>query len=154
MFTKLIRIGRDAEMKYLPSGTAILEFSGVYDIGYGDNKKAQWVKLAMFGERAQKLVSHFTKGTQIVATMDDVKSEAWIDKGNGEAKSGMSAKLVDFEFAGGGQPQQQPAQQPQQQYQAPPQQAQPQYQQPNQQQQQPQQQNQSWGTPPPQNQQQ
>lgn len=112
MFTKLVRIGRDAQMKYLPSGTAILEMSVVYDIGYGDNKKSQWVKLAMFGARAEKLVAHFTKGKQIVATMDDVKSEAWIS--NGEAKSGLSAKLVDFEFAGSGNQsnqQQAPAQQ-------------------------------------------
>jgi len=102
MFTKLIRIGRDAEMKYLASGTAILEFSAVYDIGFGDKKKPQWIKVAMFGDRAPKLASHFTKGTQIVATMDDVKSEAWIS--NGEAKGGLGAKLVNFEFAGGSAP--------------------------------------------------
>ena len=136
MYTKLIRIGRDAEMKYLSTGTAVLEMSAVYDIGFGENKKPQWIKIAMFGQRAEKLVSHFTKGKQIVATMDDVKSEAWIS--NGEAKSGMSAKLVEFEFAGG---QQQQAQQPQQ---APQQQA-PAYQQP----QQPQQAApQSWGNAP------
>lgn len=113
MFTKLVRIGRDAEMKTTPTGTVLLEVSVVYDIGYGDNKKGQWVKLAMFGERAQKLVSHFTKGKQIVVSMYDVKSEAWIK--DGEAKSGMSAKIADFSFVSdgqGGQPQQQ--QQPQQ----------------------------------------
>ena len=100
MFTKLVRIGRDAELKYLSTGTAVLEMSVVYDIGFGDNKKPQWVKLAMFGARAEKLAEHFKKGTQIVATMDDVKSEAWIK--NGEAASTISAKLVEFEFAGGG----------------------------------------------------
>lgn len=99
MFTKLIRITRDAEMKYLQSGTAVLEIGGVYDIGFGENKQPQWLKLAMFGQRAEKLAQHFTKGTQIVATMDDVKAESWIS--NGEAKSTISAKLVDFEFAGG-----------------------------------------------------
>ncbi len=136
MFTKLVRIGKDAEMKQTNSGTTLLEMPVVYDIGYGENKKPQWVKVAMFGQRAEKLVSHFTKGTQIVATMDDVKSEAWIS--NGEAKSGMSAKLVDFEFAGGGQQSAQPQHRPQ----AP---AAPQYQQaPATQQAAPQ----SWGTPP------
>lgn len=127
MFTKLVRIGRDAEMKYLQSGTAVLEMSAVYDIGFGENKKPQWVKLAMFGARAEKLAGHLTKGKQIVATMDDVKSEAWIS--NGEAKCGLAAKLVEFEFAGGQAPQggqqqqyQQPAPQ-QYQQQAPQQQA-------------------------------
>jgi single-strand DNA-binding protein len=123
MMTKLVRIGRDAEMKYLPSGTAILEMSVVYDVGFGDKKAGQWVKLAMFGQRAEKLVSHFTKGKQIVASMDDVKSEAWIK--DGEAKSAISAKLIEFAFVSDGQPQQQQAQPHQQ----APQQA-PQYQQP------------------------
>ena len=136
MFTKLVRIGRDAEMKYTPQGTALLEMSCVYDVGFGDKKQSQWVKIAMFGQRAEKLVSHFTKGKQIVATMDDVKAEAWNDKATNEAKSGLSAKLVEFEFVSDGQqqarPQQQyqqpaPQQAPQSQYQAPPQQQAPVY---------------------------
>jgi len=114
MFTKLIRIGRDAEMKYTPQGTALLEMSCVYDVGFGDKKQSQWVKIAMFGQRAEKLVSHFTKGKQIVATMDDVKAEAWNDKATNEAKSGLSAKLVEFEFVSDGQQQAQPQQQYQQ----------------------------------------
>ena len=101
MYTKLVRIGRDAEMKYTPGGTELLEISAVYDVGFGENKKPQWIKLAMFGARGSKLVQHFTKGKLIVATMDDVKSEAWINKTSGDAKSSMSAKLVEFEFAGG-----------------------------------------------------
>jgi len=151
MYTKLVRIGRDAEMKYLSTGTAVLEMSAVYDIGFGDNKKPQWIKIAMFGQRAEKLVQHFTKGKQIVATMDDVKSEAWIDKNSNEAKSGLSAKLVEFEFAGGQSPQQggQQQQNAPQQQQAPKQHAPqmaPAYQQPGPQQMQPP--AQSWGTPP------
>jgi len=90
--------------------------SVVYDVGYGDNKSAQWVKLAMFGQRAEKLVSHFTKGKQIVATMDDVKTRAYTDKNSGEARASMEAKLVEFDFAGGDSSQQQA---PQQQHQQP-----------------------------------
>ena len=131
MYTKLVRIGRDAEMKYTPGGTELLEISAVYDVGFGENKKPQWIKLAMFGARGSKLVQHFTKGKLIVATMDDVKSEAWINKTSGDAKSSMSAKLVEFEFAGGpasGEQQNSKPQQsaPQQQQSAPAQQQAPQ----------------------------
>ncbi|HEY7866884.1 MAG TPA: single-stranded DNA-binding protein [Psychromonas sp.] len=101
MMIKLVRIGRDAELKTTPTGTELLEMSVVYDVGFGDNKKPQWVKLAMFGQRAPKLVGHFTKGKQIVVTMDDVKSEAWIK--DGEAKSAISAKLIEFDFVAGQQ---------------------------------------------------
>ena len=121
MFTKLVRIGRDAEMKYTPQGTALLEVSAVYDVGFGDKKTGQWIKLAMFGARAEKLVSHFTKGKQIVFSMDDVKSEAWIK--DGEAKSGLSAKIVEFSFVSDGSQQQ--SQQAPQQYNNAPQQQQP-----------------------------
>lgn len=113
MFTKLVRIGRDAEMKYLTSGTAILEVSAVYDVGFGDKKTGQWIKLAMFGARAEKLVSHLTKGKQIVFSMDDVKSEAWIK--DGEAKSGLSAKIIEFSFVSDGSQQTPQQQAPQQQ---------------------------------------
>ena len=88
----------------------------VYYIVFGDKKAGLWVKLSMFGQRAEKLVQHFTKGKQIVATMDDVQSRAWIK--DGEAKSAMQAKLVEFEFAGGqgdAKPAQQQQVQPQQQ---------------------------------------
>lgn len=39
MLTKLVRIGRDAELRVLPNGTQVLNFPAVYDVGYGDNKK-------------------------------------------------------------------------------------------------------------------
>ena len=134
MFTKLVRIGRDAEMKTTTTGTQLLEMTVVYDIGFGEKKKPQCVKLSMFGQKAPKLVQHFTKGKQIVATMDEVGSQAWIDKVSGQAKSGMSATLVSFDFVSGGE--QQAAQQQQ-------------YNQAPQHQRAPQQQAPSYGTPPP-----
>ncbi|AUR90622.1 nucleic acid-binding, OB-fold protein [Vibrio phage 1.148.O._10N.286.54.A10] len=126
MFSKLVRIGRDAELKYTPTGTAILEINAVYDIGFGDKKESQWIRLAMFGQRAEKLQSHFTKGTQILVHADDIKARAYMSK-SGEAGCSLEGKLVEFQFAGGGQqqapqqysaPQQQQA--PQQQYDEPP----------------------------------
>jgi len=115
MFSKLVRIGRDAELKFTPSGTAILEINAVYDIGFGDKKESQWIRLAMFGQRAEKLQSHFIKGTQILVHADDVKARAYMTKG-GEAGCSLEAKLVEFQFAGSPAqtPAQTPAQQPQQ----------------------------------------
>ena len=43
MFTKLVRITRDSEMKYLQTGTAVLEIGAVYDVGFGDKKKPQFL---------------------------------------------------------------------------------------------------------------
>ena len=121
MFNKLVRIGRDAEMKYLTNGTAVLNFSAVYDIGYGQNKKAQWLDCTMFGDRATKVVDYILKGKQIVIYAEDVRIDEW-DKPDGSKGFKLACKLVSFDFVSDGTGGQQQA--PQTQYQ-PPAQAQP-----------------------------
>ena len=111
MFSKLVRIGSDATLKFTPSGTAILEINAVYDVGFGEKKESQWIRLAMFGQRAEKLQAHFTKGTQILVHADDIKARAYMTK-SGEAGCSLEGKLVEFQFAGGGATQA-PAQQQQ-----------------------------------------
>ena len=91
MFTKLVRIGRDAELRSANSKT-MLTVSVVYDVGWGQNKKGQWLNLVMFGVQAEKVVQYFTKGKQIVVRVDDVH----IDEYNG--KSNLKGTLVSFEF--------------------------------------------------------
>ena len=96
MFTKLVRIGKDAELRSA-NGKPVLSLSVVYDVGYGTNKKSQWLSLAMWGAQAEKVVQHFTKGKQIVARVDDLHIEEY----NG--KSGLKGTLVSFEFVQDGQ---------------------------------------------------
>ena len=94
MFIELIRLGKDAELKQAGQ-TEILSLYAAYDVGFGDKKKAQWIGLTMFGKRAAQVAHMMTKGTLIMATMDDVQVEEY----NG--KSYLKAKLVEFKFAGG-----------------------------------------------------
>ena len=96
MLIKLVRIGKDAELRSA-NGKPVLSLSVVYDVGYGANKKSQWLNLAMWGAQAEKVVQHFTKGKQIVVRVDDVHIEEY----NG--KSGLKGTLVSFEFVQDGQ---------------------------------------------------
>ena len=91
MFTKLVRIGKDAELRNA-NGKNVLSLSVVYDVGWGQNKKSQWLNLAMWGAQAEKVVEHFSKGKQIVVRVDDLH----IDEYNG--KSSLKGTLVSFEF--------------------------------------------------------
>ena len=91
MLIKLVRIEKDAELRSA-NGKPVLSLSVVYDVGYGANKKSQWLNLAMWGAQAEKVVGHFTKGKQIVARVDDLHIEEY----NG--KSGLKGTLVSFEF--------------------------------------------------------
>ena len=108
MLIKLVRIGKDAELRSA-NGKPVLSLSVVYDVGYGANKKSQWLNLAMWGAQAEKVVQHFSKGKQIVVRVDDVHIEEY----NG--KSGLKGTLVSFEFVQDGkreQAQEQSARQP------------------------------------------
>jgi hypothetical protein len=46
MMIKLVRIGKDAELRSA-NGKPVLSLSVVYDVGYGANKKGQWLNLAV-----------------------------------------------------------------------------------------------------------
>ena len=120
MFNKLVRIGRDAELKSLANGNKLLSFPAVYDIGYGQNKKAQWLDCAMFGDRAANVVEHLTKGKQVVIYADDLCINEW-DKPDGSRGFKLACKIASFDFVSDGTGGQKPQPAPQeQQYQAAP----------------------------------
>ncbi len=114
MFTKLIRLGKDSELGTTQSGKQVLNFVGAYDVGYGDNKKPQWVECSLWGDRGQKVAQYLLKGSQIVVTLDDLQSDAY--QGKNGVGSKLKGRVVSFDFAGE-RPQQ--SQAPQQQQQAP-----------------------------------
>ena len=103
MMIKLVRIGKDAELRSA-NGKPVLSLSVVYDVGYGANKKSQWLNLAMWGAQAEKVVGYFTKGKQLVVRVDDVHIEEY----NG--KSSLKGTLVSFEFVQDGKRESDPQQ--------------------------------------------
>ena len=104
MMIKLVRIGKEAELRSV-NGKPVLSLSVEYDVGWGQNKKAQWRDLAMWGAQAAKFVEHCSKGKQIVVRVDDLH----IDEYNG--KSSLKGTLVSFEFVQDGKRQEQEPQQ-------------------------------------------
>ena len=112
MFIKLCNLGRDAEVRFTQSGKPVATLACAYSIGYGDNKKAQWIEAALWGDKAEKLAPHLVKGTKILLTADDVELEQY-QKNDGSTGAKLRCRVVDIEFAGSKQDnqQQQPAQQ-------------------------------------------
>ena len=96
MFIKLVRIGKDAELKQSNSGKSFLSLSVVYDIGYGENKQSQWMSLVMFGQQAEKLAQHLTKGKQIVIRADELRTEVY------QEKAYLKGTLLSVEFVSSG----------------------------------------------------
>jgi single-strand DNA-binding protein len=57
--------GKDAEVRYLPSGAAVLNVPVANSVGYGDNQKTIWFRVAFWGNRATKIVDYLKKGQKV-----------------------------------------------------------------------------------------
>src|SRR5579863_438799 len=80
-------IGADAEIRYLPDGTAVTNFSVAVNksIRNAQGDKAQkttWFNAALWGERGETLVIYLKKGTMVLVT-GEVTGEAYNDKKTG-----------------------------------------------------------------------
>jgi len=90
-------LGRDAELKHLPNGDAVLNFS-VADV-QGKDKPTIWWNCQLFGKRAESLSQYLTKG-QAVAVAGAITERDWIDK-SGNAKKSMSIRVNEVALQGG-----------------------------------------------------
>lgn len=95
------RLGKDAELKSLQSGTDVLAWSMAYETGYGDKKKSHWVKCALFGKRASALEQHMTKGSLVECVGEPIAS-AWIDKTSKEPRAQIELAVSEVKLHGGG----------------------------------------------------
>ena len=60
------RLGKDAEVKFLQNGTAVWSASIGTGYGYGDNKGTNWLRVSVFGKRAESLGKlDLAKGTHV-----------------------------------------------------------------------------------------
>ena len=91
-------LGRDAEQKYLPTGTAVLEFSIAVDTGFGDKRRSFWLKCAMFGDRGPKLAQYLTKGQQ-VAVSGEFDPRPYKDR-EGAAAISLELRINSVELLG------------------------------------------------------
>jgi single-strand DNA-binding protein len=103
MLIELVNLGRDSELKYSSSGSPILNFAAAYDVGFGENKKTQWIDCVIFGKKAEALVDHLTKGKQVQISARDVRIETWQkNDGTGEGFK-LCCTVDDVKFCRNGQ---------------------------------------------------
>ena len=78
------RLARDSELRTTQSGTSVCSFTVACNAGYGDKKRTEWIKVALFGKRADGLSQYLKKGTALTV-QGEAKSNSWISK-SGESK--------------------------------------------------------------------
>lgn len=127
-FSKLVRLGKDAELATTASGKAVCKIVAAYDVGWGDNKKTVWVEASWWGDRPAKVAQYMTKGTQIVIHADDVEPDAYQGKNGLQTKLKMNVTNVELvaRDSGAQNAKPYPMTNPQQAYKAPDQQYKPQ----------------------------
>ena len=102
ILTGLCRLGRDAELRYMPDGTAVLGLALAYNYGKKDEqgkRATQWVDASLFGDRAKSLQPYLTKGQQINAYIDDVRIEQFTRRDNTLGTT-LRGRISSLEFAG------------------------------------------------------
>ena len=93
------RLGKDAELRTTQGGTKVAEFSIADEVGYGQNKKTQWLKCAMFGERAEKVAPYLTKGS-LIEIHGTPQAEGWSK--NNEVRAQIKVSVSEVKLHGGG----------------------------------------------------
>ncbi len=96
----ICRIGKDAEVRFTPGGTAVANVSLAFTYGKkGEDGKrpTQWVDASIWGQRAEPMAPYLLKGKQIVAYLEDVHLQTYT-KGDGTTNTKMVARMADLEF--------------------------------------------------------
>jgi single-strand DNA-binding protein len=92
------QLGRDAELKFLPNGDAILSFS-VADSQGGKDKPTIWWNASLFGKRAGSLAQYLMKG-QTVTVSGTLSKREWTDK-EGNKRESLDLRVADVALQGG-----------------------------------------------------
>jgi len=91
------QLGKDAELRHMPDGTAVASFS-VAD-SQGRDKPTIWWNCQIFGKRAESLQQYLVKG-QSVTVGGSVSEREWTDKDGGKRKT-MEIRVNDVALQGG-----------------------------------------------------
>ena len=90
-------LARDAEVKYTQSGTAILSFSVGNNVGFGDKKQTLWIRVSVFGKRAEgQLKDYLKKGTNVFISGELSQHEYKANDGTTKTSLELVATVVDL----------------------------------------------------------
>jgi single-strand DNA-binding protein len=97
-------LGRDPEMRYLPSGTPVTNFSVATSRKWTDaegqqQEKTTWFRVAVFGKQAESCNQYLAKG-RLVLVEGTVDASAWTDR-SGECRASLELRAFRVQFLGG-----------------------------------------------------
>ena len=84
--TVIGNVGRDPELRYANSGTAVLKFSIADNYGRDENKKTSWHNVTVFGEMAENVGAVLSKGQRVIVIGRNEESEYTTREGETKKK--------------------------------------------------------------------
>ena len=104
-FNSVTLIGRltaDPVSKYLPSGSAVAEFSiaNNYYVSTKNATEVNYFDVVAFGKMAETVSKYLTKGKQ-VAIMGTLRQERWQDKDTNASRSRVRIIMQSMQMLGG-----------------------------------------------------
>ena len=99
-------LGRDPEVRSLPSGQPVASFSVATSRRFKDRdgqrqEQTEWHNVVCFGKQAEIAAQYLTKGKQIFVE-GRIQTRSWDDKNTGEKKYRTEIVCENFQMLGGG----------------------------------------------------
>jgi single-strand DNA-binding protein len=93
-----IRLGSDADLRFTPENTAVAQFNGALQSGYGKNAKTTWLRCTVWGKKAEAVAPMLIKGTQI-AISGEITLNEYPGK-DGTTKHSLDCRVNDVTLLG------------------------------------------------------
>jgi single-strand DNA-binding protein len=90
-------VGRDAEVRYTPSGLAVLSVTVANNVGFKDKEQTLWIRVALFGKRAEGgLQNYLKKGQQVFVSGELTQNEYKANDGSMKTSLDLNANIIDL----------------------------------------------------------
>lgn len=94
----IVRLSKDAELRFLSDQTPVAQLSMAMTSGYGDKAVTTWVNGSIYGKRAETLAPMLLKGQQIGVT-GEITNQPYTAK-DGTNKLDLRMRITDVTLLG------------------------------------------------------
>lgn len=96
------RLGKDAESRFTPAGQKVTTLTIATNVRKAGKEETVWWRVTIWGERYDKMMPYFKKGSALIVIGEMGKPEIWTDKeGRPQISLDMTADIVRFNPFGG-----------------------------------------------------
>ena len=90
-------VGKDAEVRVTPSGQSVLNVTVGSAVGFGDKQQTLWIRVALWGKRAEgQLSTYLKKGQQVFISGELSIREYQATDGSTKTSLELNANILDL----------------------------------------------------------